>query len=71
MGGGGGGKGGWRGVGEGLGSDWGRVGGRGGRGLGKVWGRVGEDLLLAWLSIFQKPRLKNPLTFPLLSYDFL
>ena len=43
---------GWR-----FGGGWGRVG-------EGVSGGVGEGLGRAWLSILQKPRLKNPITVP-------
>ena len=51
---------GWGGVVEGLerlGRGWGRVG----KGLRKGWEGVEEGVGWAWLSILQKPRLKNPL----------
>ena len=49
-----GGGGGWKGgVGEGLGKGWGRG-----------WGGVGGGLGRAWISLLQKPRLKNPVNVP-------
>ena len=58
------GKEGWRGVGEGLGRGWERVGvgfGVGvGEGLGRAWGRAGEGLAFY---TSKNPVLKTPLTF--------
>ena len=56
---------GFRGVGKGgLERGWGGVGDGLGTGWGGGWGGVGGGLGRAWISLLQKPRLKNPVNVP-------
>ena len=56
---------GFRGVGKGgLERGWGGVGEGLGKGWGGGWGGVGAGLGRAWISLLQKPRLKNPVNVP-------